>query len=227
MSSQQVFPAPSVFSTYIRGGTSKALFFHEKDLPSPGPVRDEFLIRVMGSPDPNQIDGMGGTRIVTSKVAIVRPSKRRDADVDYTFAQIGLGEASVTYTGNCGNISSGVGPFAINEGLLKSNDWKDGNRVVRIFNTGREALLVAHVPIDKSTGRALEKGDFAISGCPGTGAPILMDYSRVSHRPATHGAQKLIVFDIDREARYHPSHRTRHRPARLQLWQGRRYLLHS
>lgn len=84
--------APSVPATFIRGGTSKAIFFHEKDIPSPGPARDEFLVRVMGSPDPSQIDGMGGAKIVTSKVAIIRPSTRPDADVDYTFAQVGLGE---------------------------------------------------------------------------------------------------------------------------------------
>ena len=133
----------------------------------------------MGSPDPSQIDGMGGTRIVTSKVAIIRPSTRPDADVDYTFAQIGLGESKVAYDGNCGNISAGVGPFAINEGLLTEENWKDGKRIVRIYNTGRDAILIAHVPIDPSTGRALEKGDYAISGCPGTAAPILMDYCKV------------------------------------------------
>ncbi|KAF4966610.1 hypothetical protein FSARC_5730 [Fusarium sarcochroum] len=180
MAQASVSPAPSVFATFIRGGTSKALFFHEKDIPAPGEARDKFLIRVMGSPDPSQIDGMGGARIVTSKVAIIRPSQRPDADIDYTFAQIGLGEAAVSYDGNCGNISSGVGPFAINEGLLKTNDWKDGRRVVRIYNTGKDAVLIAHVPVDKSTGRALEKGDYAISGCPGTGAPILMDYSKTA-----------------------------------------------
>ncbi|KAF5549487.1 DUF453 domain-containing protein [Fusarium mexicanum] len=180
MTQVSVSSTPSVFATFVRGGTSKALFFHEKDIPAPGEARDKFLIRVMGSPDPSQIDGMGGARIVTSKVAIIRPSERPDADVDYTFAQIGLGEAEVSYDGNCGNISSGVGPFSINEGLLKTNDWKDGRRVVRIYNTGKDAVLVAHVQVDKSTGRALEKGDYAISGCPGTGAPILMDYSKTA-----------------------------------------------
>ncbi|KAF5671386.1 cutinase transcription factor 1 [Fusarium denticulatum] len=180
MTQVSVSSTPSVFATFVRGGTSKALFFHEKDIPAPGEARDKFLIRVMGSPDPSQIDGMGGARIVTSKVAIIRPSERPDADVDYTFAQIGLGEAEVSYDGNCGNISSGVGPFSINERLLKTNDWKDGRRVVRIYNTGKDAVLVAHVHVDKSTGRALEKGDYAISGCPGTGAPILMDYSKTA-----------------------------------------------
>ncbi|KAF9881553.1 3-methylitaconate isomerase [Colletotrichum karsti] len=180
MTPVSTLPAPSIFATFIRGGTSKALFFHEKDLPPPGRTRDNVLIRVMGSPDPSQIDGMGGGRVVTSKVAIIRPSQRPDADVDYTFAQVGLGESKVSYDANCGNISSGVGPFAINEGLLKSQTWRDGKRVVRIYNTGTDALLVAHVQIDEFTGRAQEKGDYAISGCQGTGAPILMDYSQAA-----------------------------------------------
>ncbi|KAI8267845.1 hypothetical protein K4K58_006973 [Colletotrichum sp. SAR11_239] len=180
MATKSVSPAPSVFAIFIRGGTSKAVFFHEKDIPQPGAARDRFLVRIMGSPDPAQIDGMGGGRVVTSKVAIIRPSKRPDADIDYIFAQIGLGEATVSYDANCGNISSGVGPFAINEGLVKSSTWCDGKRVVKIYNTGTDALLVAHVPVDPETGRALEKGNYTISGCQGTGAPILMDYSQVS-----------------------------------------------
>ena len=136
----------------------------------------------MGSPDPTQIDGMGGARIVTSKIAIIAPSKRPDADVDYTFCQVGLGEVSIDYEANCGNISSGVGPFAINEELLQQQNWKDGQRVVRIYNTGTNSILIAHVSVDPKTNRALEKGDYAIDGCPGTGAPILMDYSHVRDR---------------------------------------------
>ncbi|KAK1531674.1 DUF453 domain protein [Colletotrichum paranaense] len=180
MAAAKLLKAPNVFATFIRGGTSKALFFHAKDLPKSGTARDEFLIRVMGSPDPGQIDGMGGGRIVTSKVAIVQPSERPDADVDYTFAQVGLDEATVSYGANCGNISAGVGPFAINEGLLRTDNWQNRKRVVKIYNTGTSAILIAHVPIDDSNGRALEKGDYSISGCPGTGAPILMDYSQTA-----------------------------------------------
>ncbi|KAF0331828.1 3-methylitaconate isomerase [Colletotrichum asianum] len=180
MATKSVSPARSVVATFIRGGTSKAVFFHEKDIPPPGMMRDRFLVRIMGSPDPAQIDGMGGGRIVTSKVAIIRPSKRPDADIDYIFAQIGLGESTVSYDANCGNISSGVGPFAINEGLVKSLTWCDGKRVVKIYNPWTDALLVAHVPVHPATGRALEKGDYAISGCQGTGAPILTDYSQTA-----------------------------------------------
>ncbi|KAK7448010.1 hypothetical protein CaCOL14_007357 [Colletotrichum acutatum] len=143
MAAAKLLKAPSVFATFIRGGTSKALFFHAKDLPESGIARDRFLIRVMGSPDPGQIDGMGGGRIVISKVAIVQPSERPDADVDYTFAQVGLDEATVSYDANCGNISAGVGPFAINEGLLKTDNWQDRKRVDKIYNTGTDAILTA------------------------------------------------------------------------------------
>ena len=97
---------PSVPATFIRGGTSRAVFFHKKDIPPPGPARDQLLIRLMGSPDPTQVDGMDGARIVTSKIAIISPSERPDADVDYTFCQVGLGEISIDYDANCGNIPS-------------------------------------------------------------------------------------------------------------------------
>ena len=94
----------SLAATFIRGGISKALFFHEKDIPPPGPTRDKLLIQLMGSPDPTQIDGMGGARIVTSKIALISPSERPDADVNYTLCQVGLGEASIDYEDNCGRI---------------------------------------------------------------------------------------------------------------------------
>lgn len=181
-----VLSRPSVPFAYIRGGTSKALFFHEKDIPAPGPKRDVFLRRVMGSPDPLQIDGMGGSHIVTSKIAIIRPSEREEADVDYTFAQVGIGNDYIGYTGNCGNISAGVGPFAIDEGLVKqkrpgvSPDPGDvQTQQVRIYNTGTKKVLISHVPTDPETGLFLESGKFAIDGVPGTAAPILMDYSNV------------------------------------------------
>ena len=173
----------SVPATYIRGGTSKAVFFHESDIPSVGRGRDTFLLRIMGSPDPMQIDGIGGTHIVSSKVAIIRPSRRPDADVDYTFAQVSIKHAMVGYSGNCGNISAGVGPFAINEKLLDDTvgfSETTGTVKVRIYNTGNKKMLIAHFPVDESTGRAKEVGDYAIAGYSGTGAPILMDYSLVT-----------------------------------------------
>lgn len=178
----------TVPAIYIRGGTSKALFFHDKDIPPHGPERDRFLMRVMGSPDPMQIDGMGGTYPVTSKVAVIRPSERDDADVDFLFAQVSVKESFVDWDAGCGNISSGVGPFAINEGLVKEKrigHAAEGytTQEVRIYQPlSTKKVLVAHVPIDETTGRFVEKGDYKIAGCPGTGSPILMDY-RYVHRP--------------------------------------------
>jgi 2-methylaconitate cis-trans-isomerase PrpF len=174
----------TVPAIYIRGGTSKALFFHEKDLPPHGPNRDRFLMRVMGSPDPMQIDGMGGTYPVTSKVAIIRPSERDDADVDFIFAQVSVNSEFVDYDAGCGNISSGVGPFAINEGLVKEKRLSNAadpnitSQEVRMYQTGTKKVLVTHVPINES-GRFLEGGDYKIAGCPGSGSPILMDYRQV------------------------------------------------
>jgi 2-methylaconitate cis-trans-isomerase PrpF len=178
--------APTVPVTYIRGGTSKALFFHEKDVPAAGPNRDRFLKRIMGSPDPLQIDGMGGSHLVTSKISLIKASEREDADVDYTFCQIGIDADTISYDGNCGNISAGVGPWAIDEGLVKgfrrgvSVDSSVPTREIRIFNTGTKKILISHVPIDEFSGKSVEDGNFSIDGCPGSGAAILMDYRNVS-----------------------------------------------
>lgn len=176
----------SVPIVYSRGGTSKGLFFRDHDLPPPGPNRDRFLSRIMGSPDPVQIDGMGGSNVVTSKIAIISPSDRPDADVDYNFVQVGIGSKIVDYTGNCGNVSSAVGPYTIDEGLLKEDrpginlDPDMQAKEVRIYNTNTKKILVSHVPVDSKTGKALEAGTYSISGIAGTGAPILMDYRNVS-----------------------------------------------
>ncbi len=156
----------------MRGGTSKALFFHEKDLPTAGAARDRLLKRAMGTPDVMQIDGLGGSRLVTSKAAIIMRSSRPDADVDYTFAQIDIDRDLVGYDGNCGNISSAVGPFAVDEGLV---DAVEPVTTVRIYNTNTDKILIAKVPVAKGKARVL--GDSAIAGVPGTGAEILMDYS--------------------------------------------------
>lgn len=156
----------------MRGGTSKALFFHEADVPPAGPARDRLLKRAMGTPDVMQIDGLGGSRAVTSKVAIVQRSVRTDADIDYTFAQVDIERDRVGYDGNCGNISSAVAPFAIDEGLV---DAIEPVTTVRIFNTNTDKLLVAKVQV--RDGKARVQGECAIAGVPGTGAEILMDYS--------------------------------------------------
>ena len=171
----------SVPAAWIRGGSSNAVFYHEKDIPPEGPLRDRLLKRVMGTPDPIQIDGLGGAKAVTSKIAIVRPSERDDADIDYIFAQSGVRDDAIDYSANCGNISSGVGPFAIDEGIVsefregKSLDPKIRTQEVRIFNTGTEKVLISHVPIDDE-GYSIAAGEYTMAAVPGTGAPILMDY---------------------------------------------------
>lgn len=156
----------------MRGGTSKALFFHERDVPPAGPARDAFLLRAMGSPDVLQIDGMGGSRLVTSKVAVIRRSTRDDADIDYMFSQVDVERAIVGHDANCGNISSAVAPFAIDEGLVEASGPV---ATVRIYNTNTDKLLVSRVQVNN--GKARVHGDCAIPGVPGTGAEILMDYA--------------------------------------------------
>ena len=156
----------------MRGGTSKGLYFHEHDLPNRGAKRDALLQRLMGSPDVMQIDGLGGSHPVTSKIAIISRSQREDADVDYTFAQVGVDTNQVVYTANCGNISSGVGPFAIDEGLVNA---QEGNTRVRIFNTNTNRIIVADVQV--KNGRAKVEGTFTVAGVPGTGAEIIMNWA--------------------------------------------------
>lgn len=179
-------PQRSIQAVIMRGGTSKGVYFHAADLPSEGPERDELLLRVMGSPDALQIDGLGGSRAITSKVAIISPSSRPDADVDYTFAQVAVDVPRVQWNGNCGNISAGVGPFAVDEGLVPATE---GITKVRIFNTNTQKIMTAHVPVENGFHRA--DGAFAIPGVPGTGAEIVMDWS------ATVGARTGTFLPTD------------------------------
>ena len=125
----------------IRGGTSKGVYL-KSDLPEECEKWDAILLKMMGSPDKKQIDGLGGSQSVTSKVAIVNKSERADADVDYTFAQVSVDKPIVSYKGNCGNISSGVGPFAIEKGLV---DVKEETTPVRIYNTNTGKMIMADV----------------------------------------------------------------------------------
>ena len=126
----------------IRGGTSKGVYILKNDLPTNKEEWDPILLRLMGSPDQKQIDGLGGSQSVTSKVAIISKSSRPEADVDYTFAQVSIDKPIVSYKGNCGNISSGVGPFAIEKGLVKA---EKGITSVKIFNTNTEKLIIEEV----------------------------------------------------------------------------------
>ncbi len=158
-----------------RAGTSKGVYFHEKDLPENPQLREKVILSVFGSPDIRQIDGLGGADPLTSKAAIIGPSKRPDADVNYTMGQVSIDEALVDFSGNCGNISSGVGPFSIDEGLVPV---KEPQTVVRIYNTNTKKILKAYVAT--SGGKAKYTGDYAIDGVPGTGSKILLDYSETS-----------------------------------------------
>ena len=155
----------------IRGGTSKGVFFLDHDIPPPGATRDALLKRIMGTPDVMQIDGLGGTHLVTSKIAVVSRSPRPDADVEYNFAQASVDEDVIDWSGTCGNLSAAVGPFAIESGLVRPTE---PTTIVRIYNTNTDKIILAHVPV--VNGRARVKGDFAIGGVPGTGAEIFMDY---------------------------------------------------
>ena len=165
---QQRIPA-----VYMRGGTSRCLVFHARDLPAPGPARDAVLLAAIGSPDPNgrQLDGLGGGISSLSKACIIGPPSLPGADVDYTFAQVEVRKAFVDYAGNCGNCSSSVGPFAIDEGLVPA---RDGETIVRIHNTNTKKLIVAHVPV--AHGEAAVAGDFELAGVAGRGARIALDF---------------------------------------------------
>jgi hypothetical protein len=158
----------------VRGGTSKGVFIIMNEYPKDPAKRDAVILAVYGSPDVRQIDGLGGADVLTSKHAIISRSSRPDADVDYTFAQVSFESAFVDYGGNCGNISSAVGPFAIDEGLVEA---VEPLTTVRIRMTNSDRILIAEVPV--KGGKAMVDGDFAIDGVPGTGAKIAMDWSDV------------------------------------------------
>jgi 2-methylaconitate cis-trans-isomerase PrpF len=156
----------------VRGGTSKGVFIMMNEYPKDPKKRDAVILAVYGSPDVRQIDGLGGADVLTSKHAIISPSTRPDADVDYTFAQVSIDKAFVDYRGNCGNISSGVGPFAIDEGMVAP---VEPITTVRIRMTNCDRILIAQVLV--KDGKAMVDGDYAIDGVPGTGAKIAMDWS--------------------------------------------------
>lgn len=154
---------------YMRGGTSKAVFFHEKDLPEDKSLWDGIFLKVMGTPDVKQIDGMGGTVSSTSKIAVISPSTREDVDVNYTFRQVDIIIPRVDGSANCGNISSAVGPFAIDEGLVEA---VEPVTVVRVLNTNTNKIIEEHVRV--KDGKAMVHGDEVIRGVPGTGSRIDM-----------------------------------------------------
>lgn len=155
----------------MRGGTSKGLYFEAVDLPQERSQRDRVLLAAMGSPDERQIDGLGGAHPLTSKVALVSHSDRDDADIDYLFLQVFVDRSEVSDSQNCGNILAGVGPFAIEQGLVKAND---GFTDVRIHMVNTSGIAVARVSTPK---RQVEyAGDARIDGVPGTAAPVMLEF---------------------------------------------------
>jgi 4-oxalomesaconate tautomerase len=159
----------------MRGGTSKGLYFRLADLPADVAVRDAVLLAAMGSPDARQIDGLGGAHPLTSKIAVIGPSTHPDADVDYLFLQAVVDEARIDDGQNCGNLLAGVGPFAIEEGLVPA---RDGVTAVRINMLNTKSL--ASAAIQTPGGRVRYDGDARIDGVPGTAAPIPIDFLDVA-----------------------------------------------
>ena len=167
-------PQNQLRATFMRGGTSKAVVFNRADLPAETALWDPIFLAVMGSPDPNgrQLDGMGGGLSSVSKVCIVGPPTRADADVDYTFGQVSVKGSGVDYSGNCGNMSSAMGPFAVTEGLVEAP--ATGEATVRIHNTNTGKIIVARFA--RTNGEPETEGDLAIDGVGATGAPVRLEF---------------------------------------------------
>jgi 2-methylaconitate isomerase len=174
-------PQIKIPATYMRGGTSKGVFFKLDDLPErcrePGTARDKLLLRVIGSPDPYgaQIDGMGGATSSTSKTVILSKSTRPDHDVDYRFGQVSIDKAFVDWSGNCGNLTAAVGSFAISNGLVDAARIPhNGHCIVRIWQTQIQKTIIAHVPI--SNGAVQETGDFELDGVTFPAAEVQIEF---------------------------------------------------
>ena len=159
----------------MRGGTSKGPYFLASDLPGDVPTRDAVLLAVMGSPDMRQIDGIGGADTLTSKVAIVGPSTRPDADIDYLFAQVAVGDARVDTSPNCGNMLAGVGPFAIERGLAPAAG-ETTDVAIHMVNSGKTVVATVQTP----GGAVSYDGDARIDGVPGTAAPIPLAFRDIA-----------------------------------------------
>lgn len=174
-------PQIKVPATYMRGGTSKGVFFRLEDLPeaaqTPGAARDALLLRVIGSPDPyeKQIDGMGGATSSTSKTVILSKSSRPDHDIDYLFGQVSIDTAFVDWSGNCGNLSAAVGPFGIANGLVDASRIpQNGVAVVRIWQANIGKTIIAHVPM--TNGQVQETGDFELDGVTFPAAEVALEF---------------------------------------------------
>jgi len=165
---------PGIPCMLMRGGTSKGAFFLADDLPTEEAERNELLLRIMGSPDPRQIDGVGGAHPLTTKVAVVGPSERDDVDIEYLFLQVSVDRPEVTDKQNCGNMLAAVGPFALERGLIRPSD---GPRPVRILMKNTGGLAVARFPVEG--GSPVYAGDTEIAGVPGSAAQILIEFEDI------------------------------------------------
>ena len=184
-------------AVYMRGGTSKGVFFLAEDLPSDRAVRDRMLLRVIGSPDPygKQIDGMGGATSSTSKVVIVSESSRSDCDVEYLFGQVAIETPFIDWSGNCGNLTAAVGPFAISAGLVTAP--KDGTATVRLWQANIGKRIIAHVPM--RSGEVAESGGFELDGVAFPGAEVKLEFIDPAGEddPASGGATFPTAREID------------------------------
>lgn len=171
MSDQIAIPQIAIPCMQLRGGTSKGAYFLKSDLPADPAERDALLLKIMGSPDPRQIDGIGGAHPLTSKVAVVSPSAREGVDVDYLFLQVTPDQPVVSDAQNCGNILAGIGPFAIERGLVPA---RDGVTTVRVHMVNSDAR--ADLDVETPGGVVAYAGTAAIDGVPGTHAPVLQNY---------------------------------------------------
>jgi hypothetical protein len=166
-------PQSWIKAAFYRGGTSKGVFFHARDLPQARAQLDSVLVAVLGSPDPygRQLDGMGGGISSLSKAVIIAPPTHEKADVDYTFVRLAVNQAVADWSSNCGNLASAVGPFSVDEGLVRV---ADGEALVSIHQTNTRKLIHARFPV--ADGRAVTEGDYAIAGVAGTGARVRLDF---------------------------------------------------
>lgn len=188
-------PQIKIPATYMRGGTSKGVFFKLDDLPEaaqqPGKVRDQLLLRVIGSPDPygKQIDGMGGASSSTSKTVILAKSSQPEHDVDYLFGQVAIDQPFVDWSGNCGNLTAAVGSFAISNGLVSAERIpENGICTVRIWQVNIEKTIIAHVPI--TNGQVQETGDFELDGVTFPAAEVQIEFLD----PADDGEEVVQCF---------------------------------
>jgi methylitaconate Delta-isomerase len=185
--------------TIMRGGTSKAVFLREQDIPPPGEARDRLILRVFGSPDKRQIDGLGGADPLTSKLAIIGPPRVANCDITYTFGQVEIDRPHVDYHSLCGNISAAVGHYAIESGLVEP---VEGITRVRAWTTNLKRMLTIEVPV--RDGKPVGLGSYRVPGVPGTGARILIDFADTaggatgSLLPTGNAVDTLEVPDIGR-----------------------------